>query len=45
MFEVKAGPYRAPTEAEFAPWAPVDGEQARRWLDWMHGLFGGERMR
>ncbi|MDY0055424.1 MAG: WbuC family cupin fold metalloprotein [Methyloversatilis sp.] len=45
MFEAKAGPYRALTEAEFAPWAPADGEPARRWLDWMRGLFDGERMR
>lgn len=45
MFEAKAGPYRALIEAEFAPWAPADGEPARRWLDWMHGLFDGERMR
>jgi cupin fold WbuC family metalloprotein len=45
MFEAKAGPYRALTETEFAPWAPADGEPARRWLDWMHGLFDGERMR
>lgn len=45
MFEAKAGPYRALTEAEFASWAPADGEPARRWLDWMLGLFDGERMR
>lgn len=45
MFEAKAGPYRALTEAEFASWAPADGEPARRWLDWMQGLFDGERMR
>lgn len=45
MFETKAGPYRALTEAEFASWAPAEGEPARRWLDWMHGLFDGERMR
>ncbi|WP_430435462.1 WbuC family cupin fold metalloprotein [Methyloversatilis sp.] len=45
MFEAKAGPYRALTETEFASWAPADGEPARRWLDWMHGLFDGERMR
>lgn len=45
MFEAKAGPYRALTKAEFASWAPADGEPARRWLDWMLGLFDGERMR
>lgn len=45
MFEAKAGPYRALTEAEFATWAPAEGEPARRWLDWMLGLFDGERMR
>lgn len=45
MFEAKAGPYRALTKAEFESWAPADGEPARRWLDWMLGLFDGERMR
>lgn len=39
MFEAKAGPYRPLTEAELAPWAPVDGEDAQRWLEWMTGLF------
>lgn len=39
MFEAKAGPYRALEPMEFAPWAPVDGEEAARWLAWMHGLF------
>ncbi|WP_018412744.1 WbuC family cupin fold metalloprotein [Methyloversatilis thermotolerans] len=39
MFEAKAGPYRPLETAEFAPWAPADGEAAERWLAWMKGLF------
>lgn len=45
IFEVKAGPYQGLTDAEFARWAPAEGDEARAWLDRMHGLFRGQGLR
>jgi cupin fold WbuC family metalloprotein len=46
FFEAKAGPYVPITEAERAPWAPVEGtpEAARRLAEY-HSLFGTEKSR
>ncbi len=36
MMEVKPGPYKKPTEEDFAPWAPKEGEEGavefERWM-------------
>lgn len=37
FFEVKQGPYIAETAAEFAPWAPPEGEPEAR--DYMRSLY------
>ncbi|GAC1032555.1 WbuC family cupin fold metalloprotein [Pseudomonas sp. No.21] len=40
LFECKAGPYRALVEAEYAPWAPREGEPAALdYLAWMRAQF------
>ena len=44
FFEVKEGPYDPATAAEFAPWAPPEGDpQAPAFLQWMEGAAAGTR--
>ncbi|MBV1777404.1 WbuC family cupin fold metalloprotein [Burkholderiaceae bacterium DAT-1] len=40
FFEAKAGPYTAPTAAERASWAPMEGDEAAdAYLKWMRAHF------
>lgn len=42
VFEAKAGPYRALTPAEYAPWAPAEGQaEAAAYRMVLEGLFRG----
>jgi cupin fold WbuC family metalloprotein len=44
FFEVKEGPYDPATAAEFAPWAPAEGDPAApEFLEWVRTAQPGDR--
>lgn len=42
VFEVKQGPYEPISEANYAPWSPVDGAQAESLEDWYRYAQAGD---
>jgi cupin fold WbuC family metalloprotein len=43
FLEIKEGPYDAATDAEFAPWAPPEGDaSAPRFLEWVRAAKPGD---
>jgi cupin fold WbuC family metalloprotein len=42
VFEVKQGPYATITEANYAPWSPVDGAHAKSLESWYQHAKAGE---
>ncbi|MHB1589940.1 MAG: WbuC family cupin fold metalloprotein [Sulfuricella sp.] len=42
VFEVKQGPYAPITEANYAPWSPTEGVQAKSLEGWYHHAQAGD---
>lgn len=46
FLEIKQGPYDAATAAEFAPWAPAEGDSGvPAYLEWLRGAQPGDPAR